>query len=238
MGVEEKPDTRQRIVDATSRLLADGGRDAVTTRAVSAAAGVQPPTIYRLFGDMRGLLDAVAAHGFSTYLEKKIARPPAGDPVDDLREGWDQHVEFGVSNPELYSLMYGQTHPDQQFEAAAKAAELLRGLVERIAAAGRLRLGVEEAAQLLHATGLGVVLTLIATPPGQRDPELSQRTREAILSAITLDPQRGRSSARKPSAASHAVALKAALPNLGDVLSEAERGLLAEWLDRIGRSRA
>ena len=38
---------------------ADGGRGAVTTRAVSAAARVQPPTIYRQFGDMRGLLDAV-----------------------------------------------------------------------------------------------------------------------------------------------------------------------------------
>ncbi|MGC5311828.1 helix-turn-helix domain-containing protein [Micromonospora zamorensis] len=42
--------TRDRIVEAAGRLLAESGRDAVTTRVVSAAAGVQPPAIYRLFG--------------------------------------------------------------------------------------------------------------------------------------------------------------------------------------------
>ena len=38
--------------------------DAVSTRAVAAAAGVQPPTIYRQFGDKEGLLDArIADYG-------------------------------------------------------------------------------------------------------------------------------------------------------------------------------
>lgn len=234
MGVEEKPDTRQRIVDAAARLLADGGRDAVTTRAVSAAAGVQPPTIYRLFGDMQGLLEALAAHGFDTYLEQKVSRVPIDDPVDDLREGWNRHVEFGVSNPELYALMYGSPRADRPFEAAAKAAELLRELVERIAVAGRLRLDVEAAAEMLHAAGTGVTLSLIATPPDQRDPELSERIREAMLAAVTVEPRK-RAGGRQPTVASHAVALKAALPKLEDTLSAGERGLLAEWLDRIGR---
>jgi AcrR family transcriptional regulator len=45
-----------------------GGPDAVSTWAVSAAAGVQPPVIYRLFGDKNGLLDAVASYGFESYL--------------------------------------------------------------------------------------------------------------------------------------------------------------------------
>jgi hypothetical protein len=34
-------------VQAAARLLAEGGREAVSTRAVAAAAGVQAPTIYR-----------------------------------------------------------------------------------------------------------------------------------------------------------------------------------------------
>ena len=57
---DQKPDARARILRAATELLATGGRDAVTTRAVSAAAGVQPPTIYRHFGDMQGLFEAVA----------------------------------------------------------------------------------------------------------------------------------------------------------------------------------
>jgi AcrR family transcriptional regulator len=49
----------------------------VTTRSVALAAGVQPPTIYRLFGDKDGLLDAVAEHGFAHYAANK--RP--ADPI-------------------------------------------------------------------------------------------------------------------------------------------------------------
>ena len=79
--------TRDRIIRSAATLLADGGRDAVTTRSVSAAADVQSPAIYRHFGDMSGLLDAVAEHGFARYLAEKGALPPSGDPVEDLRRG-------------------------------------------------------------------------------------------------------------------------------------------------------
>ena len=58
-------DARQRICDAAAEAAGRGRRDAVSTRAVSAAAGVQAPTLYRLFGDKDGLLDAVADHGFA-----------------------------------------------------------------------------------------------------------------------------------------------------------------------------
>ncbi|NED93539.1 helix-turn-helix transcriptional regulator, partial [Streptomyces sp. SID11233] len=42
---------RERIVAAATELLEESGREAVTTRAVAARAGVQAPAIYRLFGD-------------------------------------------------------------------------------------------------------------------------------------------------------------------------------------------
>src|SRR4051794_36006940 len=62
MESETGMNPRDRILQAAARLLAEGGREAVSTRAVSRAAGVQAPTIYRQFGDMQGLLDAVASH--------------------------------------------------------------------------------------------------------------------------------------------------------------------------------
>jgi AcrR family transcriptional regulator len=67
-SIPERDEVRARILAAAAALIADGGRDALTTRAVSAAAGVQAPTIYRLFGDKSGLLDAVAELGFAAYL--------------------------------------------------------------------------------------------------------------------------------------------------------------------------
>src|SRR4051812_37628384 len=96
---------RERIVAAPSKLLAKGGRDALTTRAVAAAARVQAPTMYRLFGDKRGLLDAVVAHGIASYLRDKSTRAPLPDPIADLRAGWDLHVAFGLANPAVYALM-------------------------------------------------------------------------------------------------------------------------------------
>src|SRR5690242_8402503 len=124
---------RERIVAAAARLLAEGGTDAVSTRAVSAAAGVQPPTIYRLFSDKQGLLDAVVAHGFTAYLTSKSALEPTADPVEDLRAGWDLHVGLGLANPALYALMYGQYRPGAASQAALAAFEVLAGKIRRIA---------------------------------------------------------------------------------------------------------
>ena len=112
--------TRDRIVAAAAALLAAGGREGVSTRAVSAAAGVQAPAIYRLFGDKQGLLDAVAAHGFTSYLDDKTDLKPGDDPVGDLRAGWDLHIGFGLANPALYSLMYGEPRPGASSPAAVQ----------------------------------------------------------------------------------------------------------------------
>ena len=220
--------TGERVVAAAARLLAEGGRDAVSTRAVSVAAGVQPPTLYRLFGDKRGLLDAVAAHGLTTYLHRKTVREPSGDPVDDLRAGWDEHVGFGLENPALYVLMYGDPRSGAAPPAATAAADVLALHIRRIAEAGRLRVPEDHAANLVHAAGCGTTLTLIATPERDRDPALSPAAREAIIAAITTDVP----AATEPGPVAAAVTLRAVLPHT-TVLTLPERDLLAEWLDRI-----
>ena len=221
---------RERIIAAAARLLADGGPDAVSTRAVSATAGVQPPVIYRLFGDKQGLLDSVASDGFESYLASKSGLEPTDDPVEDLRAGWDLHVGLGLANPSLYTLMYGQPRPGMPWSPAALTAfEMLAKLIRRIAEAGQLRIPEDRAAALVHAAGCGTTLTLIATPAGQRDPELSHTAREAVVAAITAQPP-----AAPPDVTTAAVTLHAVLPQ-AQVLSAAERALLREWLDQIAR---
>ncbi|THA50122.1 TetR/AcrR family transcriptional regulator [Streptomyces sp. A1136] len=221
---------RARIITAAARLLAESGREAVSTRAVSAAAGVQAPTIYRLFGDKRGLLDAVAAHGFASYLDEKTDLKPSGDPVEDLRAGWDLNIGFGLANPALYALMYGEPRPDATPPAALAAAEVLAAHIHRIAEAGRLRVDEERAAQLVHAVGGGTVLMLLATPEDRRDLTVSDLAREAVIAAITADAP----APAPPGPAGAAVALRAVLPQTS-ALSASERSLLTEWLDRIAR---
>ena len=209
------------------------GRDAVTTRSVSAAAGVQAPTIYRLFGDMQGLLDAVTAAGFADYLARKTAQEASDDPVDDLRTGWDLHVAFGLENPSFYVLMYGRPDPASRPHAAAEAHEILLGLVRRVAAAGRLVVSVDRAAEMVHAAGMGVVMTLLAVEPEQRDLTVSSQLREAVLRAITAPADSAAPASDAPDVARHALALQAALDDAGTVMTTGERALFDELLERL-----
>ncbi|MEU8060383.1 TetR/AcrR family transcriptional regulator [Microbispora bryophytorum] len=220
--------TRAHIVSVAAGLLASGGRDALSTRAVAAAAGTQAPTIYRLFGDKEGLLDAVAEYGFSSYLRDKKASPLADEPVEALRAGWELHVGFGLANPALFSLMYGDPTPGRQSPAAVAAFRMLGERIRAIAAAGRLKVGERLAADLVHAAGCGTVFTLLALPEERRDPRLSEVARDAAIAAITTDVP----VVETPGPAAAAMALRAALPDAA-ALTDGERHMLGEWLDRL-----
>ena len=231
---------RERIIQAASELLARGGREAASTRAVSVAAGVQAPVIYRHFGDMRGLLDAVAQAALAGYVRRKATRQHTNDPVEDVRRGWDQHVAFGLENPVIYSLIYGDPAASTASPMAREGFESLRKLVERVAQAGLLRVDVPHAARLIAAAGEGVTLQLIATPPEARDLKLSAAMRDAVMSAVILPTPSGKAFKEKPGAdrvAARAIALRAVLGEVPGILSPAEQDLLSEWLDRLAGAR-
>ena len=217
-------DPRQRILSATAALIAAGGRDAATTRSIAEAAGVQAPTIYRLFGDKRGLLGAVAEEAMAAYMADKAARPPHPDPLQDLREGWDMHIAFGLSHPGLFAILSSDPRPPTESMAAGQL--VLQRRIKAIALAGRLRVSEERALGLLQAMGIGTVLTLLGQPEASRDPGLPIAACEAVIKAITGEVA---IPAQTNAAAS---ALRAALPDL-PTLTAGEKHLMDEWLRRI-----
>lgn len=229
---DSRSQTRARIVAVAARLLQQEGPAAVTTRGVADAAGIQAPTIYRLFGDKDGLLDAVAEHVMAEYVSAKAATVRAAsaadvDPVEELRAGWRQQITFGVANPTLFRLL---SDPDRVLlsTAAQSGKRVLESRVRRIAAAGRLRVGERNAVDLIQAAGTGVIQTLLATPPEHRDLGLADGMFDAVGRQILTD---GPARADDPTMAA-VVAFRAVAPQL-DVLSHGERDLLAEWLDRV-----
>ncbi len=192
------------------------------------------PTIYRLFGDKSGLLDAVAVHGFASYVARKHLGPDS-DPVESLRAGWELHIGFGLANPELFRLMHTASHtalrtPEGR-AAAATGAGVLQARVHRVAEAGRLRVTERRAVELIQAAGTGVVFTLIGQPAGERDDALADTAWASVCATILVDP----STVAVTGPAAAAVTLHAALPGL-TALTPAERALLADWLDRIAES--
>ena len=222
-------DVRTRIIVAAAALIASGGRDAATTRAVAAAAAVQAPTIYRLFGDKRGLLDAVAEHVLGAYMADKSSRAAHPDPLRDLRDGWDAHIAFGLAHPGLFSIISGDPHPRPVTVAVAMGLEVLRRRVHAIALTGRLRTSEKRAVDLIQAAGVGTVLTLLAQEEGERDEALSETAREAVIAAITSAASETPATAGPRGAAA---ALRASLSETS-VLTDGESLLLKELLDRM-----
>lgn len=220
--------TRANVVECAAQLLREKGASAVTTRAVAQAAGMQAPTIYRFFEDKDALLDAVAEHVFATYVAGKTLVEDSGDPVADLRAGWDTHIGFGLANTALFGLLADPSRGPHS-PAAAAGLEVLRARVHRVAAIGRLRVPERRAVELIHAAGTGAVLTLLSTPPEHRDLDLADAMYEAVMRSILTDVP----TLPPDSTTAAAVAFRAVAPKL-TMLTDAERALLSEWLDRPG----
>jgi len=224
-------DVRSRIVDAASRLLNEQGAAAVTTRGVAQAAGVQAPTIYRLFGDKDGLIDAVAEHVMATHVAEKAIAADAegrtdGDPVADLRAAWRMHIDFGLANAPLYALLHA---PDRASRSPAADAglDVLRARVRQVAAAGLLRVEERRAVDMIHAAGTGAILALLAEPAAERDLDLPDALLDAVLARILA----ARPAADDTSVRTVAVTFATVLGDL-PALTEAERALMAEWVAR------
>ncbi len=100
--------------------------------------------------------------------------------------------------------------------------------IQRVAAAGHLRVEESLAATIMQASARGAVLTWLDQPEDQRDPAFITAMRQAMISAVTTEsailPEPGRASAART--------LKANLPGQ-TCLSAAEHHLLTEWLDRL-----
>lgn len=225
-------DTWLTIIDVAARLLREQGVAAVTTRGVAEGAGVQAPTIYRLFGDKDGLLEAVAEHVMAEHVSAKGATVEAAsaadvDPLEDLRAGWETQIDFSVANPTLFRLL---SDPDRALlsPAAQAGKRVLESRVHRVARTGRLRVSERRAVDLIQAAGIGAVHTLLATPPEHRDHGLADAIYEAVLGQIlTESPVHA-----DDGSMATVVACRALAPQL-DMLSVPERRLLTEWLDRV-----
>jgi len=232
-GMENEPgiqDVRTRVLEAASRLIITGGITALTTRAVAAAASIQAPTLYRLFGDKRGLLNAVAEHGQAAFIADKAAMPPHPDPVQNLANAWDNYVAFGLANPAAFAIMNEVGMLASESSAMLAGLVILRERVERIARAARLRMPVERAVALIHAAGVGTVTTLLAIPEEERDPQLSSVIRDSVIASIIINA----TDQGQAGLASLAVGLRAHLGN-AKVLTPGECLLLSELLDRLAR---
>ena len=223
-------DTRTKMLEAAEALLDASPDGDISTRAVCEAVGVGAPVLYRLFGDKAGLLSAVVDYGFDRYLAAKRAAEPSDDPVADLRSGWDTHVAFALAHPAVYRLMYSPSFAAVP-SAATEALRLLREVLDRCAAAGRLRVDPSVAAQSIMSANVGVALSLVTQPEAYADPDLSTRVRDAVHARLLVTDEPSSTTSDVPATALQLAAQLRAAP--GSSVTSAELALLHEWLGRL-----
>ena len=217
---------RTSIVTAAAALLREGGARAVTTRAVADAAGVQAPTIYRLFGDKDGLIEAVAERVMADHVATKSVSPDDADPLVAFRASWLRHIDFSLENPDLYAILNAPGRA-QSSPATALGADVLRQRIRNLARAGLLRVSEQRALDMFRSAATGAAMILLGTPEESRDASLAQAMFDAVAESTIVDVE---PAARGDDLAA-IVGFATLVPELSG-LSDTERALLGEWVER------
>ncbi len=108
MSVDQNmSDIRTRIVEAAMRLLAVSGPSEVKARSVATEAGLSTMGVYKYFGGVPELLQAVADEGFKKQTAVFESVINTNDPMADLSTMALACRDFAQRNPHLYDLMFG-----------------------------------------------------------------------------------------------------------------------------------
>jgi AcrR family transcriptional regulator len=164
---------RREILDAASQLFVEEGFQRVTMRRIAERIEYSPTTIYLYFKDKNELLAAVCEATFS-QLAAKLERlqKTAGTPLSYLREGLRTYVDFGLANPNQYTVTFLMPMPGvrgaegvaggSERSIGGLAVELLRHGVRACVESGDIQTpNVEMTSQALWAAVHGVTSLLI-----------------------------------------------------------------------------
>ena len=141
LRAEQAATTRERILDATVRVMARGLAD-VTVPAVAREAGVSVPTVYRHFGTKRDLLAALQPH-----LQQRAGINPNALPssIDELRgslvtllggmDGLDDVMRAALASPAAEEVR--RVHAPNR---VALARRVVDGIARQLSEADRDRI--------------------------------------------------------------------------------------------------
>jgi AcrR family transcriptional regulator len=119
---EHDEDTGAALVAAAERLVAEGGPDALSVRAVANAAGTTTRAVYSVFESREGLVDALAEQAFR-YLGRGLDElPETDDPAEDLVvAGVEMYRRFVTEHPSLFRIAFQRIVPE--FDLSPELAE-------------------------------------------------------------------------------------------------------------------
>lgn len=129
---------KETLLEAAEAELAANGIEQISLRAIAKRAGVSHAAPAHHFGDVNGMLTALAARGFDMFIAAQEARQTraASDPEAQLTAAGLGYVDFALANPALFRLMFSSKRPDfDDPTLSAVARQAFDKLVEGVSAA-------------------------------------------------------------------------------------------------------
>lgn len=161
---------RDELLDAATRLLDAGGRDAtLTLRGVAREAGVAAPSVYPHFADLDALvLELIRRHLADLTGVVRAAVAAAGGPEEALRSAAGAYVRWGLDRPGPYTVVFEgralrQLTRDEELGLSA-GEDLLADLVDLLRSLPRPPADAATAAVALWSGLHGVVALRTAKP--------------------------------------------------------------------------
>lgn len=117
-------DLRSALLKAAEEELAAHGIEGFSLRAVAKRAGVSHAAPAHHFGDLRGLLTALAAHGYERLVQfqNKRQRSTVADPRSRIVASGLGYIDFAIAHPALFRLMFSSDRPDRDDQHFLKAS--------------------------------------------------------------------------------------------------------------------
>ncbi len=131
-------DLRAALLAAAEAELTEKGIEAFSLRAVAKRAGVSHAAPAHHFGDVTGLLTALAAEGFRAFLSSMTALTTCdAEPEIRLEAAGLGYIDFALARPALFRLIFSSKRPDFTDPALGAAADAAYGhLVALVAELG------------------------------------------------------------------------------------------------------
>ena len=118
-------DLRQGLIAAAETLLADKGVEGFTLRECARRAGVSPAAPAHHFGNMTGLLTAIATVGFEGLADAMESAAAASDGTagERFKAIGLGYIRFALAHPARFRVIFGRFPLDRGDAALARAGK-------------------------------------------------------------------------------------------------------------------